>query len=219
MPHDAPFRVLGHTTRDERGDDRGAVTVRAVPDHGPSPEPAEEPKPAEEADRRPTLDDRTGDSAAVSRMRHQARWVDLQIQEAMARGDFDDLPGAGKPLKDLGSSHDPDWWLKKLIEREQVTGVLPPSLALRKEDAELDDELDRCAAEHEVRRQVEEFNARVMHARYTPQDGMPPLITMPRDVEETVAAWRARRAARRTAHRVAAPSPEPPRRWWQRRRR
>ena len=32
----------------------------------------------------------------------------------------------------------PDWWLKKLVEREQIA-VLPPSLALRKEDAELDD--------------------------------------------------------------------------------
>ena len=41
----------------------------------------------------------------------------------------------------------------------------------------------------QVRKQVEDFNARVMKARYTPVDG-PPLITMPRDVDETVAAWR-----------------------------
>ena len=27
------------------------------------------------------------------------KWVDLQIQQAMARGEFDDLPGAGKPIR------------------------------------------------------------------------------------------------------------------------
>jgi hypothetical protein len=69
-------------------------------------------------------------------MAQQHTWVDLQVQRAMERGDFDDLPGAGKPLA-LGETHDPDWWLKKLVERENVA-VLPPSLALRKEDAELD---------------------------------------------------------------------------------
>ena len=78
----------------------------------------------------------------ANRIEHQAKWVDLQIQQAMARGEFDDLPGQGKPIKDLGSQHDPDWWLKKLIEREKITGVLPPALQLRKEDAELDAKLD-----------------------------------------------------------------------------
>src|ERR1700753_2779456 len=86
--------------------------------------------------RRRTPDARTGSDAAAARIQHQARWVDLQIQQAMERGEFDDLPGAGKPLGDLGSPYDRDWWLKKLIEREQITGVLPPALQLRKEDAE-----------------------------------------------------------------------------------
>ena len=60
----------------------------------------------------------------------------------MERGEFDNLPGAGKPIEGLGAEHDPDWWLKKLVERERIA-VLPPSIALRKEDAELDDRLDR----------------------------------------------------------------------------
>jgi hypothetical protein len=140
--------------------------------------------------------------------------VDLQVKQAIERGDFDDLPGAGKPIKDLGSHHDPDWWVKQLVEREKIT-VLPPSLALRKEDAELDDRLDRLNVESEVRREVEDFNDRVIKARYRLPEG-PPLITMPRDVEATVAAWRERRDARRAAR----PGPAvPPRRrhWWNRR--
>lgn len=134
--------------------------------------------------------------AAAQRIAQQETWVDLQVRRAMERGDFDDLPGAGKPIADLGREHDPDWWVKRLIKREQLSGVLPPALQLRKEDAELDERLDRLAAESEVRREVEEFNARVIKARYSPQDG-PPLVTQPRDVETTVRGWRERRDARR----------------------
>lgn len=159
-------------------------------------------------------------AAAAARISQQARWVDLQVQQAMARGEFDNLPGAGKPIADLGARHDPDWWLKKLIERERITGVLPPALQLRKDDAELDGRLDLLGSETEVRREVEEFNARVLRARYTPVDG-PPLVTQPRDVEATVAAWRERRDARRALRRTAtdAATPEvgrPRRRWWRR---
>lgn len=176
----------------------------------------------EKPDRSRVQDDRTGRGAAAARMAHQASWVDQQIRVAMAKGEFDNLPGAGQPIKDLGSSHDPDWWLKKLVEREQIA-VLPPSLQLRKDDAELDARLDQLFAETEVRREVEDFNARVMRARYSPQDGQPPLITMPRDVDETVAAWQQRRADRRTATAAqAAPAPDPlPKRrrgLWRRRR-
>ncbi|WP_183096251.1 DnaJ family domain-containing protein [Nocardioides stalactiti] len=157
-------------------------------------------------------------AAARERIAMQHTWVDLQVQRAMERGDFDDLPGAGKPIEGLGDSHDPDWWVKRLVERERIT-VLPPALQLRKDDAELDAVLDRLGSEDEVRTQVEDFNARVIRARYTPVDG-PPLITMPRDVEETVAAWRSRRAARRAAFRAtgAATPPGSRRRWrWRRR--
>lgn len=157
-------------------------------------------------------DERTGKAAAAARIAQQQTWVDQQIRVAMERGDFDDLPGAGKPLGDLGSQHDPDWWLKRLVERERIA-VLPPSLALRKEDAELDDRLDALAVEREVRAAVEDFNERVIAARYRLPEG-PPLVTMPRDVEETVDAWRVRRAARAARRTPAAPPPR--RRWWRR---
>jgi hypothetical protein len=142
--------------------------------------------------------------------------VDLQIRQAMERGEFENLPGAGKPIEGLGEHHDPDWWLKKLVERERIT-VLPPSIALRKEDAELDDALDKLFSEGEVRRHVEDFNARVVRARYSLHPG-PPLITMPRDVEATVAAWRERREVRRSRRTEPAVPPRK-RHWWNLRRR
>jgi hypothetical protein len=139
-------------------------------------------------------DARTGSDAAAARIQHQARWVDLQIQQAMERGEFDNLPGAGKPLGDLGSPYDRDWWLKKLIEREQITGVLPAALQLRKDDATLDAELDRETAEPVVRKLVEEFNRRIIEARRQLQGG-PPVVTKTRDVDVEVERWRERRRA------------------------
>lgn len=191
------------------------------------PEPDRHARPTEEsnaADER-ERQKRSNETAAAARIAHQQLWVDQQIRIAMEKGEFDNLPGAGKPIEGLDRDHDPDWWLNRLIEREKIV-VLPPSVQLRKDDAALDDALDRLFSEGDVRREVADFNARVMRARYSPQDGQPPLVTMPRDVDETVAAWAARRAERRAAAAAAAaqrgsgsPGTESPRRrWWRRRR-
>ena len=176
-------------------------------------------KPDRKPDRLSAKDARTGSAAAAARIQQQTTWVDLQVRQAIERGDFENLPGYGKPIEGLGAEHDPDWWLKKLVERERIA-VLPPSLQLRKEDAELDGRLDSINVEADVRREVEDFNGRVIAARYRPADG-PPLITMPRDVDETVEAWRVRRAERQAARRAAeaaAPAAHPRRRRWLRRR-
>ena len=143
-------------------------------------------------DRSRATDPRTGRDAAANRIRHQAQWVDQQVRQAMARGDFDDLPGAGKPIEGLGGDPDPDWWVRKLIEREQITGVLPEALQLRKDDRELDAVLDRQPNEQHVRRELDEFNRRVVNARRQLLGG-PPVVTPTRDVEQEVAAWRERR--------------------------
>jgi hypothetical protein len=166
-------------------------------------------------------DDRTGRSAAAERIRNQTHWVDLQVRRAMERGEFDDLPGAGKPL-DLPEKHDPDWWVKKLIEREQITGIAPAAISLRLEDAELDAVLDREATEDGVRRVVEDFNRRVVEARRQLTGG-PPVITPTRDPVGEVEAWRQRREQRRAERRreqaEARTSTTPQRRrWWHRRR-
>lgn len=173
--------------------------------------------------REPERDARTGSSAAAARIQHQTQWVEQQIRRAQERGDFDDLPGMGKPIEGLGTEHDPQWWLKKLVEREQVTGVLPPALQLRKDDIELDDRLDAITAEERVCEVVTEFNAAVRKAIYTPPVGNAPafpVVTRQRDVDDEVRRWRERRTARREAQRalLAQRPPEPePRRWWRRR--
>jgi hypothetical protein len=64
-----------------------------------------------------------------------------------------------------------------------------------------------------VRREVTEFNQRVRRILYSTHGG-PPVTTSPRDVEEEVRRWRARREERRAARAAeqARTRPEEPRR-------
>jgi hypothetical protein len=56
-------------------------------------------------------------------------WIEAQIRVAREQGAFDNLPGAGKPIPNLDQAHDPLWWVKQLLQREQLS-MLPPSLEL-----------------------------------------------------------------------------------------
>jgi hypothetical protein len=41
-----------------------------------------------------------------------------RIQQAIEEGQFDDLPGLGKPLPDIDQPYDPLWWVKQWVRRE-----------------------------------------------------------------------------------------------------
>ena len=56
-------------------------------------------------------------------------WLDEQIRQAREDGAFDNLDGAGKPLPDLDQGYDPDWWVKKLVCREQGGRALVRTVA------------------------------------------------------------------------------------------
>ncbi|MFJ4223138.1 DUF1992 domain-containing protein [Microbacterium sp. NPDC089695] len=146
-----------------------------------------------------------GAAAAVDR----AAYIETAIQVAIRRGEFDDLPGAGKPLEGLGTHHDPDWWIRRKIETENITGLGPPAIMLRAEDAGLGARLDALGREGDVREALEDFNRRVIEARRQLQGG-PPVVTATRDVEAEVVAWRERRESRRAA--APAEDASPPRR-------
>lgn len=137
-------------------------------------------------------------AAGQTVMEARAQYVEMAIQQAIRRGDFDNLPGAGKPLANLEHGYDPDWWLRQKIEREKITGLGPPALTLRTENTGLDARLDRAASESAVVGILQDFNARVVAARRQLQGG-PPVVTPTRDVAEQLALWRERRAARGAA--------------------
>ena len=154
-------------------------------------------------------DTESGAEGGIAAATDRAAFIETAIQVAIRRGDFDDLPGAGKPLEGLGTHHDPDWWIRRKIEQENLTGLGPPAILLRTEDRELDDQLDSLGREADVRSVLEDFNRRVLEARRQLQGG-PPVVTKPRDIDAEVAAWAERRAARFAAR--AAQAPEQPRR-------
>jgi hypothetical protein len=115
-------------------------------------------------------------------------WVERLIREAMERGDFDHLPGQGKPLPGLDGPDDEMWWIRDKLRREQVS-YLPPALALRKE---VDDAMDRIAAartEAEVRRHVADINHRIVYVNSHTISG-PPSNLVPLDADRVVEAWR-----------------------------
>ena len=165
----------------------------------------------DEGEATPAENDRAQAANAVDR----AAYVEVSIQQAMRRGDFDNLPGAGKPIPDLGSSHDPDWWIRRKIQTEQLTGLGPPALMLRVESAELEDRLDALGQEDDVREALEDFNRRVIDARRQLLGG-PPVVTPTRDVDAEIAAW-AQRRARRAAATAQETDASSRRRWWRRR--
>ena len=119
--------------------------------------------------------------------------IDRQLREAAERGEFDNLEGAGKPLRDHGREYDDDWWVKDWLRREGATaGVIPPTLALRREVEDLPGIVDRLRTEAEVRQRVAEVNERLGRARVGLMDG-PPLVLPPLDADLVVAGWRERR--------------------------
>jgi hypothetical protein len=114
-------------------------------------------------------------------------WVERQIRAATERGEFDNLPGAGKPIDDLDEPHDELWWFKRKLRREQLS-YLPPTMALRKEAEEALAAATTAGSEAEARRIVAEINKKIVEGNRKAASG-PPLNLMPFDVERVVRAW------------------------------
>ncbi|MBN6050619.1 DUF1992 domain-containing protein [Nonomuraea sp. RK-328] len=119
-------------------------------------------------------------------------WIDRQIREAEERGEFDDLPGKGKPLPDLDKPYDEMWWIKQKLRSEGLSMPLPPTLQLRKDAEEALAEARAARSERQVRQIVEEINTRIREAIRIGLSG-PPLNLLPYDVDKIVAEWRASR--------------------------
>ena len=123
-------------------------------------------------------------------------WIEAQIRVAREQGAFDNLPGAGKPLPYLGQEYDPDWWVKQLVQREQIS-ILPPSLELlRKVGKELA-EIEKLHDEATVRRRVSALNVEIAQVNANVVEG-PPTRLSTLDVDQVVARWRRARSANPT---------------------
>ena len=121
-------------------------------------------------------------------MRYES-WVERQVREAIERGEFDNLPRAGRPLPGMNGREDENWWVKGLLEREQLPMPLPTSLALRREVTDLPQTLADVPDERTVRDIIEDLNRRIRDSHRRRVDG-PPIVVKPVDVEQAVTDWR-----------------------------
>ena len=119
-------------------------------------------------------------------------WVEQQIREARERGEFDDLPGHGKPLPDVDRPRDELWWVRKKLRRENVS-YSPPAISLRREVEEALDEIAAATTEQEVRALVAKINERIRYVNSHTISG-PATTVAALEVEETVERWRSKRS-------------------------
>src|SRR5262249_44522031 len=117
------------------------------------------------------------------------------------------LEGAGKPIPGITDPYDPDWWVKKLLQREKLT-VLPPALELLRKVEVGRGALWSVRSETDVRARVGALNTEIAKVNSRAAEG-PPTRLASLDVNDIVSEWRARRAhsGRARPARLLPPSP------------
>lgn len=124
-------------------------------------------------------------------------WIDRQIREAAERGDFDDLPGRGKPIEGLDEPYDELWWVKRKLRRENLS-CLPPTLALRKDVQDFLDHLADQPSEAAVRDHTSALNRSIVKVTAAPAAG-PALRLGILDANDVVQRWHELRSRRKRA--------------------
>jgi len=118
------------------------------------------------------------------------RRIDRLIREAQERGEFENLPGLGKPIPGLDRPYDELWWVKQLLERENLS-LTPAGLELKRGVEKARDAVARAGSEAAVRRILEDLNRKIGEANARARSG-PASDVAPVDVDEAIARWRAR---------------------------
>jgi hypothetical protein len=101
--------------------------------------------------------------------------VERQIREALERGEFEGLPGAGKPIPDLDRQYEPSWWAKRLVERTRLEDEAAElRRVVRREKPLLKESADPEAAA----RRIDELNQAIaaLNARLDEEDRIPPIV-------------------------------------------
>jgi hypothetical protein len=101
------------------------------------------------------------DSGAFSAIRLIA---EKRIEQAQKNGEFDNLPGSGRPLEIEDMSLVPEE-LRMAYKILRNAGCLPPELAERKEINRLADLLEHCEDERERLRQMQKLRFMVLRAQ------------------------------------------------------
>jgi len=83
--------------------------------------------------------------------------VELKIREAMAKGEFDDLPGKGKPLEDSDWEKTPEE-MRLAFKILKNAGYIPLEIELKNEISKIKDTLKSTTDKEEKHRLIKERN-------------------------------------------------------------
>jgi len=100
-------------------------------------------------------------SIKVVLMIYPQRIVENIIREAIEKGEFDNLPGKGKPLVFEDDSHVPEY-LRLVYKILKNADCIPPELQLKKDIQAAQDLLSGLTDEKEKYRQMKKLNFLVM---------------------------------------------------------
>lgn len=118
------------------------------------------------------------------------KWESLaeqRIREAQASGEFDNLPGFGKPIRGIDEPHDELWWVKQKLRREELQS-LPPALLLRLDVERTLARIWTMRREADVRAEIAALNQRIRRGSFAVTCG-PPVDVQPLEVDEVLAQW------------------------------
>lgn len=87
--------------------------------------------------------------------------IEERIRESIQRGDFDDLPGRGRPLDLEDDGHVPED-LRLAFKVLKNAECLPPELQLKKEIRQMEDMLAGIPDEREKYRQIRRINYKIL---------------------------------------------------------
>lgn len=115
--------------------------------------------------------------------------AERRVREAMARGEFDGLGWARKPL-DLSDAYDPDWWIKRRLREEgNLSAIVPPAFQLRRQRDELLAGLGEFPDEPSVREAIKTFNDAVQSEYRRPSAARVPVVVLPIDADQALRRW------------------------------
>jgi len=104
-------------------------------------------------------------------MRFIQRLAERKIREARQKGDFDDLPGKGEPLRLEDDSSVPET-LRMAYKVLKNADVLPPELLLRKEIVTLEQLIAACEDDDARKRLRIELSLKRLQLETAVHDGM-----------------------------------------------
>lgn len=92
--------------------------------------------------------------------------IEKRIKDAQEKGDFDNLPGSGEPIKVEDDSHVPED-LRLAYKILKNANCVPPEIQLRKDIRKMEDMLAGMKDEKEKYRQIKKINFLIMQLSMT----------------------------------------------------